>query len=332
MNLPTRPLRESHPVRRAALPTLALVAAFTLGGSALSPAQAPEPPDAQIAEGAKRIAENVTEAERQRLAAVEAVAPLVRPSLSAPSPVATDGDGEDAAEPPPLVSLDGPTKVPSGGFDVLVTAPKEAALHWDNDVPEGAGQPRRMRDEDGNLLLVYFNPLPGTYTFRVMAQVPVDGLDPVGTARLVVVVGGKPPEKDSDGDGKPDSIDPCPFDPLDKCDDPAPGPDLTGLAKAVYEAAKGVDKAALRQAAGAYGSQVSAINAGAYNAVPLASAKDQIVAALQEQNPPRNVSPALFDLIDGELQRLDEGGRLPNLASISAALADVEKGLEAAAR
>jgi hypothetical protein len=322
MNLPTRPLRESHPVRRAALPTLALVAAFTLGGSALSPAQAPEPPDAQIAEGAKRIAENVTEAERQRLAAVEAVAPLVRPSLSAPSPVATDGDGEDAGEPPPLVSLDGPTKVPSGGFDVLVTAPKEAALHWDNDVPEGAGQPRRMRDEDGNLLLVYFNPLPGTYTFRVMAQVPVDGLDPVGTARLVVTVGRSPVP--------PPGPDPPPPGP----DPPPPGPNLTGLAKLTYEAAKPLnDPATAKAYAENFAAVASAIAAGAYNGRTLEDARAVIFSDLGNANRPISTAkPAwrpFVTTIGAELNRMHAGGELISVEAIGRAFQQVADGLGA---
>jgi hypothetical protein len=295
---------------------------LVLAGSGFSPAQAPEPPDAQIAEGAKRIAENVTEAERQRLAAVEAVAPLVRPSLSAPSPVATDGDGEDAAEPPPLVTLDGPTKVPSGGFDVLVTAPKEAALHWDNDVPEGAGQPRRMRDEDGNLLLVYFNPLPGTYTFRVMAQVPVDGLDPVGTARLVVVVGRSPVP--------PPGPDPPPPGP----DPPPPGPNLTGLAKLTYEAAKPLnDPATAKAYAENFAAVASAIAAGAYNARTLEDARAVIFSDLANANRPISTAkPAwrpFVTTIGAELNRMLEAGQLNSIEANGQAFQQIATGLEA---
>jgi hypothetical protein len=206
---------------------------LVLAGSGFSPAQAPEPPDAQIAEGAKRIAENVTEAERQRLAAVEAVAPLVRPSLSAPSPVATDGDGGDAGavreEPFPtpapfdtedLVEIAGPTEAKVGSyFLVSIKAPKaepgRVASQSLAKPPEGAPPAVELLGKNGEAVYLFQQVIKGEYLFRAAAQVKnPETFDAHDEDTLVVVVGGKP---------DPDPIDPDPIDP-----DPVVDPDAKG--------------------------------------------------------------------------------------------------------
>ena len=215
---------------------------------------------------------------------------------------------------PPTVALDGPTEIPSGGFHLAVTAPANAKLRWRNSYPEGAAEPLKLRDDDGKQILVFLQTVPGVYEFYLSAQVPAEGLDPFAEAthRVKVGQGPQPPPPGPPGPPTP--------------------PNLTGLAKAVYEAAKGLPKATLTQAAGAYGSQVSAINAGAYAAVSMDAAKDSIAKAITEANPPRNAAPALFDVIDGELQKLEEAGKFATLPAVSAALAEVSTGLEAAAK
>jgi hypothetical protein len=208
---------------------------LVLAGSGFSPAQAPEPPDAQIAEGAKRIAENVTEAERQRLAAVEAVAPLVRPSLSAPSPVATDGDGEDAAQlgdPELLVTIAGPKEVPTGGYFLLqVKTPPPAPnvlVGFEPDIPDGAAPPIELAGKNpGESVYLYQQVAPGRYAFHVSAQVSVDkseGFDPHDHDSWVVTVGGPGPVPPPPGPQPPPPVPPPP----DPTPDTAPFP-ATGL-------------------------------------------------------------------------------------------------------
>ena len=214
-------------MKTAKLPTALLaIAAFSLVGS-VSIAQAPEPekPGDRAVEAIKQLSADEAEVKRQKQAVHDAIREFlpveaIRPAPGVRSSVATEGGGErgQSLNPGPIVTLDGQKKVPAGGFDVLVTAPANAVLHWDNDVPDDAGDPRRMRDEDGNLLLVYFNPIPGRYVFRVTAQVPADGLDPLGKATHVVTVGGPRPEPDVDPDVEPD-----PPKPDDKAPFPADG-------------------------------------------------------------------------------------------------------------
>ncbi|MGC1273917.1 MAG: hypothetical protein WBC44_09435 [Planctomycetaceae bacterium] len=210
------------------------------------------------------------------------------------------------------VAIQGPATA-AGGFALIGSGPADAVLRWRIESPDGAPEPLRLRDEAGSPVLVFMSPIAGRYRVVLTGQVPADGLDPFGEATHVVTVGNVPPP-----------VPPVPPVP--------PTPDLTGVAKVVYEAARGIDKATVAQAANAYGSQVSAINAGAYNAVALDAAKQQIASAIIEANPPREKSPGLFDTIDGQLQSLEEADKLGTLAAVSSALANVTTGLEAAAK
>lgn len=221
------------------------------------------------------------------------------------------------AEPPVSVTLDASAAVPLSDFPTVALGSVKgegAEVSW-FVTPEPEGGIGTAPLTEGRFLLILIKPKPGKYAVTLIGQVPREGKDPVASASGTVIVG-----------ETPDPVIP----PGPK---PVPTPNnLTGLAKAVYEAARGVDKAVLRQAAEAYGSQVSAIGAGAYAGVTVDQAKEQIVNAILDANPPRNKAPAVFDAIDNGLTALEDAGKFNSLAEVQVALADVTAGLEAAAR
>lgn len=219
------------------------------------------------------------------------------------------------AEPPVSVTLDASAAVPLSDFPTVALGSVKgegAEVSW-SVTPEPEGGIGTAPLTGGRFLLILIKPKPGKYAVTLIGQVPREGKDPVASASGTVVVGKVPPGPAPDPDN-PDV------------------PDLTGLAKTVYEAARGVDKAVLTQAAEAYGAQVSAIGAGAYASMSVDAAKSAIVKSITEANPPRNSAPKLFDAIDGGLQSLEEAGKFSTLPAVSDALADVTAGLEAAAR
>jgi hypothetical protein len=183
-------------MRRTVIPTVALFAAFTLAGSGFSPAQAPEPaPAAVIGDKAAEIQEKRGYWQAQAVEAEKAVSVLRlgvstvagddSPALPAPPtetlPVATDGDGEDAAQlgdPELLVTIAGPKEVPTGGYFLLqVKTPPPAPnvlVGFEPDIPDGAAPPIELAGKNpGESVYLYqqVTPrLPGRSRLRLFLR------------------------------------------------------------------------------------------------------------------------------------------------------------------
>jgi hypothetical protein len=141
------------------------------------------------------------------------VAPLVRHSLSASSPVATDGDGEDAAaaEPP---ALDLPEKVTgeAGDFIEVPARTNGQSVRW---VPMTSGlrvfPPTLLKDTRTAVVTAKAN---GTY--RLLAYTALGDVPSDPDICLVVVGKADPDDGDDEDDGK---VDP---DEEDEDDEPPP--------------------------------------------------------------------------------------------------------------
>lgn len=117
--------------------------------------------------------------------------------------------------------------------------------------------------------------------------------------------------------------------------DPDPEPDnLSETAKKVRDWAKIVgNKTEAKKIAANYAGINASIAAGAYNNLDFAIAKGKIVSDLYTINHP--ISEAnqawntFFKNLSGEMQSLDEAGKIPNLPSLLGILKSVQEGLEA---
>lgn len=214
------------------------------------------------------------------------------------------------------VAIEGPAEVDSGGFALVASGPDDAVLRWRVDSPDGSQPPLRLRDTEGHPVLVFLNPAAGEYSIVLTGQVPVDGLDPFGEAVHIVVVGDAPIPP---GPGPGPGPGPAP-----------PKPDLTGIAKVVHDAAAGIDPAVVIQSAAAYKAQVAAIKAGEYSASDIEGSKAKIANAIASASPPRESAPSLFAAIEAEFAKLEEADKLTTLETVSSALSQIAKGLEAA--
>lgn len=100
-----------------------------------------------------------------------------------------------------VVKLEGPTtEVKTGGFAVVVTAPKgdDIKIIWENLFPAGATPPLEVTDAKGRTVLMFLTPSTGTYAFHISAQKSVnkpDGFDPFAKDSLIVKYGTPVPPK-----------------------------------------------------------------------------------------------------------------------------------------
>src|SRR5690606_10781173 len=156
--------------------------------------------------------------------------------------------------------------------------------------PDKAVPPLELLDASGRPVLVFMSPVAGRYKVTLTGQVPTDGLDPWADATHVVVVGKVPPVP------VPPDPGPGPIPP-----NPTPTPDLTGTAKAVFDAASGVDKAVVRKIAAAYQKQITAIQSGSLNGQPLGTAIGLVMRGLASDSPPREQAANLYAVIEKEL-------------------------------
>lgn len=110
----------------------------------------------------------------------EAQAPaVVKQSLTAPAKPRADE---------PIASIQGPTQT-SGTFLLIVKANPAAKLTWSNVLPEGAIPPLELELKNGDTVLLHQSPVAGVYLFRLRAQVPSEGLDPIADVEHTVTVG-----------------------------------------------------------------------------------------------------------------------------------------------
>src|SRR5690606_35304148 len=124
------------------------------------------------------------------------------------------------------VKIEGPTET-DAGFALVGSADHDAVLRWRIDGPDKAVPPLELLDSQGRPVLVFMSPVAGRYKVTLTGQVAVDGLDPWGETSHVVVVGKVPPVPPTPPDPGPGPRPP----------NPTPTPDLTGTAKAVFDAA-----------------------------------------------------------------------------------------------
>lgn len=168
---------------------------------------------------------------------------------------------------------------------------------------------------------VIFTGRPGTYTLQLIEVGPTD--DPARPFAITqtfrtVHIGKAPPTPPGPGP------------------DPPPMPDLTGLAKTVYDLAKaGNDKATAKQLADNYDGVISGIVAGAY-AGDLKAAKGQIVKDLYSLNHPLTADkPAfqkMFTELDKHMTAEDKAGKLATLNAIAETFRQIVAGLREAAK
>lgn len=117
--------------------------------------------------------------------------------------------------------------------------------------------------------------------------------------------------------------------------DPDPEPDnLSETAKKVRDWAKAVgNKTEAKKIAANYAGINASIAAGAYNNLDFSVAKGKIVSDLYTINHPISEANAawntFFKNLSGEMQSLDEAGKIPNLPSLLGILKSVQEGLEA---
>lgn len=132
--------------------------------------------------------------------------------------------------------------------------------------------------------------------------------------------------------GKPPGPDPNPPGPDP---DPDPEPDnLSETAKKVRDWAKAVgNKTEAKKIAANYAGINASIAGGAYNTLDFAVAKARVVSDLYAINHPISEANAawntFFKNLSGEMQSLDEAGKIPNLPSLLGILKSVQEGLEA---
>lgn len=211
------------------------------------------------------------------------------------------------------VRIEGPTEA-DAGFALVGSADHDAVLRWRIDGPEKAVPPLELLDSQGRPVLVFISPVAGRYKVTLTGQVPTDGLDPWADATHVVVVGKVSPT--------PPNPEPDPNPP-----NPTPTPDLTGTAKAVFDAASGVDKSVVRKIAAAYQKQITAIQSGSLNGQPLGTAIGLVMRGLASESPPREQAASLYDVIEKELQARDDAGKLDTLDGVLACLLEINEGL-----
>lgn len=223
------------------------------------------------------------------------------------------------------VKITGPEQVDSGGFALVGECNDESAvLRWRIDAPDGAVPPLELLDARGRPVLVFMNPITGTYKAVLTAQVPQDGLDPFGEMVHQTKVGkGPAPEPEPDDPDEPDDPEPEP-------DKPDPEPELTGTAKAVFEAGKSADAQTLGTMSDLFSKQIVLIQNGALSGTPIGAAISRMIRDIHTGSPPRERAVGLFDVMESELQRRDDGGDMETIEGVLEVFLDIKEGLEAA--
>lgn len=88
----------------------------------------------------------------------------------------------------PLAAIEGPRRV-TGSFMVVVRLQPGAKATWTNVFPRDASPPIELELKDGRVAQWFQEPKGGAYLFRLRAQLPTDGLDPVEDVEHLVQVG-----------------------------------------------------------------------------------------------------------------------------------------------
>lgn len=141
-------------------------------------------------------------------------------------------EADDDEPPPPVaVTIKGPSSIRPDAFAVaaIVTAPEDAKLEWQIQPDPGREHREVGKLGPGKWLLLFIEPPEGEYTIVAVAKIVNPGEDGIGLAWMETTVGGGTPPVppvpdvlDTDGDGLPDTTDPCPKDPHNICNDPVP--------------------------------------------------------------------------------------------------------------
>lgn len=221
------------------------------------------------------------------------------------------------------VEIDGPDRVD----------PYRLARLTLGDLPDGASAVWRVfpvgvadgMSADGGATFAFTGP-PGRYD--VWAVVLIEGR--LEEAAQTVTIGGTPTPPGPTPPG-PTPPGPVPPDPV------PPAPDLTGLAKVAYDAARPLnDPATARRYAENHAGITSAIAAGAYNGMSFEAARSQIFADLSEANRPVTAAAPAWrsfgTAVTAEMNAMQARGELNSVDAIGKALLDIQTGLEAIAR
>jgi hypothetical protein len=162
-------------------------------------------------------------------AAIEATTDATGVSSKGETPVAS----EDVPNVP--IEIKGPKSIPSTGWNTaaVVTLPKDAKIEW--QISPDPGREHREIGIFGETstqkkhILIFIDAPAGKYTVLALGKIVTPGEDGVGVAWLDTTVGQpEPPQPpDADNDGIPDNLDPCPFDPTNRCNEPGPEPHPT---------------------------------------------------------------------------------------------------------